>query len=40
MNSLHAKDYQGRKVIDSRDVAQMVGKSHKSGFDTEFRFLV
>ncbi len=28
MNFLHAKDYQGRKVIDSRDVAQMVEKSH------------
>lgn len=29
MNELKAKEYDGQKVIDSRDVAQMVSRSHK-----------
>lgn len=28
MNELKAKEFQGQKVIDSRDVAQMVSRSH------------
>ena len=29
MNSLKAHDFKGKKVIDSREVAEMVGRSHK-----------
>lgn len=29
MNILKAHDFKGRKVIDSREVAEMVGRSHK-----------
>ncbi len=29
MNILKAHDFKGKKVIDSREVAEMVGRSHK-----------